>query len=177
MPAMRASRWRSSAESIVNRLARAPIPQVEGPMTVQRFYRAMLWLPIVVPAGLIAVFIMAGWGAADAGGFTEAIAWSLIVGGLPYAALALWANFWMDGRDEHEIRRLMFVSPLLMVGAFAVYAALLGALEGRSLRSVGALAWFGGSYVIPFGYAYVGIALLLRRVLRPQLVGPVSRSV
>ena len=141
-------------------------------MTVQRFYRSMLWLPIAVPAGLMTVCAIAGWGAADSGAFSEAMAWSLIVGGLPYVALALWAYFWMDGREEHEIRRLMFVSPLLMLGAFAVYAVILGALEGRPLHSVGALAWYGGSFVIPFGYAYVGIALLLRRLLRPQLVAP-----
>ena len=131
-------------------------------MTVLRFYRLSLWLPIVVPALEMVAFSMLGIGAAQTGWALEAVAWSLIVGGVPYAALALWARTWMRDRSEAEIRRLMLLSPLLMVALFGALALGIGLAEGRAPGAAFRFALLGASVIIPLGYAYVAIVALLR---------------
>jgi hypothetical protein len=137
-------------------------------MSIQRFYRLCLWMPIVVPALLIVVAIAFRISVAQTGWVLELIGWSFWVGGLPYAVLALWASRRIGSASEYDIRRLMYLAPLLMVGVFAAFAIGLGVLLGRldlHLR----LALYAASIIIPLGYGYVAVTILLRALLRTKL--------
>ena len=86
-------------------------------MTVLRFYRLSLILPVLVPSALILLFFVAP-------GLVTAIAnlglsmpfavivYSLVYGGVPYAAFAAWAAWFIGGKSEAEIRRLLLTMPL-----------------------------------------------------------------
>jgi hypothetical protein len=135
-------------------------------MSIYTIYRICIWLPIIVPAVLIVVVNAFGLRLA-AGVVGEMIAYSLIWGGLPYAALALWATWWVGGRPEPQIRRLMFRAPLLMVAVFVPLALLLGLLAGALGPFVG-VAVLGAAVIMLLGYAYVGVAVVLRLSLGPR---------
>jgi len=123
-------------------------------------------LPIVVPAVLIAVVNAFGLPPA-AGVVGEVLAYSLLYGGIPYAALAMWATWWIGGRPESEIRRLMFRAPLLMVALFVSLALGAGLMVGQ-LVPFTAVAVLGTVVILILGYAYVGLAVLLREGLGPR---------
>jgi hypothetical protein len=89
------------------------------------------------------------------------IASSLIWGGLPYAALALWATWWVGGRAESEIRRLMFRAPLLMVAVFAPLTLVPG-LVVDAPGPMAAVALLGSVVILLLGYAYVGLTVVVR---------------
>jgi hypothetical protein len=135
-------------------------------MSIYTIYRICIWLPIIVPAVLILVVNAFGLRLA-AGVVGEMIAYSLIWGGVPYAALALWATWWVGGRPEAQIRRLMFRAPLLMVAAFVPSALLLGLVAGAVGPFVG-VALLGAAVIMLLGYAYVGAAVFLRLSLGPR---------
>jgi hypothetical protein len=135
-------------------------------MSIYTIYRICIWLPIIVPAVLILVVNAFGLRLA-AGVVGEMIAYSLIWGGLPYAALALWATWWVGGRPEAQIRRLMFRAPLLMVAVFVPLALLLGLVAGALGPFVG-VALLGAAVIMLLGYAYVGVAVFLRLSLGPH---------
>ena len=133
-------------------------------MSIYTAYRISIWLPILIPGALVI------WAAAfgvrlPAGPLVgELLAYSLFYGGLPYTALAIWATWWVGGRSEADIRRLMFRAPVLMAAWFGVLALLLGVAVG-SPRLFVVVAVLGSLIILPLGYAYVGLAVLLRRVL------------
>jgi len=135
-------------------------------MSIHVIYRASVWLPIVVPAVLIAVVNAFGLPLA-AGVVGEVLAYSLLYGGIPYAALAMWATWWIGGRPESEIRRLMFRAPLLMVALFVPLALGAGLMVGQ-LVPFTAVAVLGTVVILILGYAYVGLAVLLREGLGPR---------
>ena len=94
----------------------------------------------------------------------ETLAWSAIVGGPPYILLALWATWWIRGRPEPAIRRVMFLAPLLMVAAFAGACLIMGVTGDR--MEIWIRIWGRGtSIIVPLGYGYVTLTLLLRRWL------------
>jgi hypothetical protein len=135
-------------------------------MATYEFYRLCIWLPIVVPTVLILVYGMFGLRISD-GIVAEMVAYSLLYGGLPYAALALWGTWWVRGRPEDEIKRLMLRAPLLMVAVFVALALTVGLVVGN-LRPYIGVALLGAAVILPLGYSYVGLALLLRRALGPR---------
>ena len=135
-------------------------------MSIYTIYRICIWLPILVPTVLILVVNAFGLRLA-AGWIGEMIAYSLIYGGIPYAALALWATGWVGGRRESEIRRLMFRAPLVMVAVFVPLALLLGLTVG-ALGPFFGVALLGAAVILLLGYAYVGVAVLLRLALGPR---------
>lgn len=129
-------------------------------MSVATFYRLCVWLPSVIPAVLIVV--VNSLGLRDAVGWVgELVAFSLFYGGVPYIVLALWATWWVGGRTEPEIRRLMFRAPLYMVGAFVPLALLIGLAVGAVGPWAG-VAGLGAVVIVVLGYAYVGLTVLLR---------------
>jgi hypothetical protein len=132
-------------------------------MSIATVYRFSIWLPILVPATVIAVARAFDRPLAQ-GVLWEVLAYSLLYGGLPYAALAIWATWWIGGRPESEIRRLMFRAPLLMAAVFVPLALGVGVAVGQ-LGPFIAVAIYGLLIILPLGYAYVGAAVLLRRGL------------
>jgi hypothetical protein len=129
-------------------------------MSVWTVYRLCIWLPILVPATVIAVARAFDRPLAQ-GVLVEVLAYSLIYGGLPYAVLAIWATWWIGGRSEPEIRRLMFRAPLLMAAGFVILALVVGISVGKPGPFI-AVAIYGLAIILPLGYAYVGVAVLLR---------------
>jgi hypothetical protein len=129
-------------------------------MSVWTVYRLCIWLPILVPAAVIAVARAFDRPLAQ-GVLLEVLAYSLLYGGLPYGVLASWATWWIGGRSEPEIRRLMFRAPLLMAAVFVTLALVVGMSVGK-LGPFIAVAIYGLAIILPLGYAYVGVAVLLR---------------
>jgi hypothetical protein len=138
-------------------------------MSIYTIYRGCIWLPILVPAVLIVVAKAFGLPLAE-GIVAELIAYSLIWGGLPYTVLAAWATWWVGGRPETQIRRLMFRAPLLMVAVFVPLALLAGFAVG-ALGPFTAVAILGAIVILLLGYAYVGITVFLRMGLGPSESG------
>ena len=140
-------------------------------MSNYAIYRVCIWLPIVVPVTLILVANLLGLRLAS-GVVVEAIAYSLIWGGLPYAALATWATWWVAAQPEAKIRRLMFRAPLLMVAVFAPLALVVGLTLSLgygldAFRAWSVVALVGAVVILILGYAYVGLAILLRHSFGP----------
>lgn len=136
-------------------------------MSATALYRLCIWLPLVVPAAAIGVARALDVGLADVL-LVEMLAYSVLYGGVPYAALAAWATWWVGGRTEDEIRRLMFRAPLLMAGVFAPLALVLGIAVGAP-SPFAAVAALGCVVILLLGYCYVGLTLLLRWSLRARL--------
>jgi hypothetical protein len=134
-------------------------------MSISTIYRVCIWLPILVPATVVAVANTLNL-RLSAGVAWEVLAYSLFYGGVPYAVLAAWATWWVGGRSEAAIRRLMFRAPLLMAAVFASVALVVGFAVGVP-GPFTAVAVLGCAIILPLGYLYVGLAILLRRGLCP----------
>ena len=132
-------------------------------MSTVAFYRTCLWLPLAVPAVVIAVRTTLGLSLAE-GMVGEVLSYSLVYGGVPYAGLALWATWWIGGRSEPEIRRLMLRAPLLMAAVFVTLTMAVGLIVRAPVPFAG-LALLGAAVILPLGYAYVGLTALLSRGL------------
>jgi hypothetical protein len=132
-------------------------------MSVSNFYRLCIWLPILVPLAMIGVFRLVGRPLA-VGIFPEVLAYSLVYGGPLYAVLAAWATWWIGERPEAEIRRLMFRAPVVMTAVFVPLVLAAGFIVGAPGPFAGVAA-LGALVILSLGYAYVGVTLLLRRLL------------
>jgi hypothetical protein len=128
-------------------------------------------LPLVLPA-LVAGLVHGVGIVVDAGPLrklVQILLASLLYGGVPYAMLAIWATWWVGGRTEPEIKRVMLVAPLLMAATFAIVSVATGVAVGR-IGPFLAVAVLGAIISIPLGYGYVGIVLLLREQFGPRAV-------
>lgn len=132
-------------------------------MDARLIYRIGIWLPLIVPAAVVAIMNLLDLRPTNVVSrkIVQLLAVSLLYGGLPYAILAAWASWWITGRPESEIRRLMFRAPLMMAGMFALTAITVGIGVGRLVPFV-ATAILGAIVAVPLGYAYVGLVLWLR---------------
>ena len=137
-------------------------------MSIYTIYRACIWLPIFVPAVFMLIASMLGL-PLSAGIVGEMIAYSLIWGGLPYTVLAAWATWWVGGRPEAEIRRLMFRAPLLMVAVFVPLALATGLFVGAVGPYTG-VALLGAVVILVLGYCYVLLTVLLRHFIGSRSV-------
>jgi hypothetical protein len=133
-------------------------------MTRRTFYRSLVWLPIVLPLIVVAVMRITGPVPGPLRGPFGVLASSLVYGGLPYIALAIWATLWLDRRSDREIRRLALRAPLLMLAAYTPFAFLLGALSGRMLVVGGSLWALGALWILVLGYIYVAVVLAIREL-------------
>lgn len=135
-------------------------------MPMRRFYRIAMILPLVVP-----IPVMVG-----AYVFGMPISWPLeqivfvlimseVLGAIPYLLLALWANRWMQGRTENEIRRKALRAPLFMLVAFLALLLLLSGLSGDPLGEGLLVFLYAGPAILILGYAYVGLVFWLRRLV------------
>ena len=142
-------------------------------MAPNRIYRFSIWLPLIVPALVMLIWnvLITGLGAPKPSGVfdivLEVLAYSGIYGGPPYILLAAWATWWIRGRSEPDIRRVMFLAPLLMVAVFGAICLVMGAFADR-MRVWLSVAALGISIIIPLGYIYVALAVGLRRWLGPR---------
>ena len=136
-------------------------------MSIYTVYRVLIWLPIILPAIVVAAASALSLPLASARIVLEILGYSLFYGGVPYLPLAVWATWWVGGQPEAEIRRMMFRAPLLMVALFAPAALVIG-LVVDALKPFAAVAVLGSVIIIPLGYAYVALAVAMRKWLGPQ---------
>ena len=138
-------------------------PSQEILLTPSRLYKWSLALPVLVPAALSPLAL--GWRTAP-----EPVQWvlqvfvlSLVYGGVPYLILVGALAWWMRGKGEREIRRALWLAPLLLLPIFwiCLWAYLLWTSwpELRTSDLWGSLELSG--YVIVLGYVYVLLATLL----------------
>ncbi|HEY0025334.1 MAG TPA: hypothetical protein VGB24_20770 [Longimicrobium sp.] len=133
---------------------------------MQTFYGCAVWLPIAIPALVATAVHAAGWSPSlsPVVKLVQLLLMSLMYGGLPYAALAAWATWWIGRRLEPAIRHGALQAPLWMVAAWLPFTAVIGGLAGRAELFLG-LAGLGILVILPLGYAYVTLVFLLRRWL------------
>jgi hypothetical protein len=138
-------------------------------MAIHTIYRVGVWLPLAVPALVAGLVHGLGTGVGDGPlqKVAQILLMSLAYGGVPYTPLALWATWWIGGRPEPEIKRLMMRAPLLMVAVFVAFALLTGLVVGQLVPFV-AVAVLGAIITIPVGYAYVGLVTLIRDQFGPR---------
>lgn len=136
-------------------------------MSTTTFYRLCIWLPVALPTLLIVVVNI--FGLRDLVGWVgELVAFSLFYGGIPYLALAMWAMWWVRGRSENEIRRVMYRAPLIMLAVFVPTALMIGFLVGAP-GPWAAVAAQGAAVIVLLGYFYVGLTVLMRSQLRSRV--------
>ncbi|TAK12608.1 MAG: hypothetical protein EPO35_11245, partial [Acidobacteria bacterium] len=128
-------------------------------MKVRTFYRLSVWLPLLLPLAAAALF------GDQPGAIGSLLYISFFFGGLPYALLAIWATWWIGGRPEEDIRILMFMMPLVMLGAYVLFIAVIGAVNGKGDKALSMIS-IGAAVIIPLGFAYVGLVAALRWMLK-----------
>ena len=135
-------------------------------MTV-RFYRLAVWLPLLVPAAVAVAYHGLGWRPEAAAGqkFVQLMLISLLYGGVPYALLAIWATWWVGGRTESEISRLMYRAPFLMAVFYFPFALVVGTVAGAPLGPLLAAGGLGAIVSLLLGFAYVALIVLLRHLV------------
>lgn len=99
------------------------------------------------------------------------IAFSGIIGGIPYLVLALAIFFWTRKRSESHVRRAILLSPIGMVVLFPVFILVISFIPSMKMDLSGAAdfmkAWaFLSAFSIVIGYAYVAIIFGVVRLYR-----------
>jgi len=128
---------------------------------VRTIYRWSLALPLVVPFLLLplALFHIAPPALET---FISLTGLAAIVGGIPYALLALGLLWWMRRKSESQIRAAMFIAPLLMAALLGVVLVCVVLVEGSSWDDDVFTAWMAYSgYALGLGYFYVAVASVI----------------
>ena len=132
-------------------------------MSVHQFYRLAVWLPLIVPALVLPPVWLLGMPQWQFLGMVigtiYASAWT---GGIPYLLLALWASIRIRSLPESRTRKLAVLMPLYMVPLFCLYVLVLSLARGEGLDEAFWFGLIGTAYLIPIGYAYVGLTFGLR---------------
>lgn len=123
-----------------------------------------------MPAAIVLIRAVTGNAAVAAmGKVSQVLLMSLLYGGVPYAALALWATWWVGRHTESEVRALMFRAPILM-GLVVLCAAVAVGYATKQVTPFVAVGVLGLIMSIIVGYGYVMIVVLLREAFGPQEV-------
>lgn len=142
-------------------------------MTSKRLFQFSLALPLIPPILMIPLWIVRE-SINENSAFALVpifIAYSGIVGGIPYLILAATLLLWMRNQELASIRQALLASPFLML---PIFAACLGiytiAFERNpSFREYLFALVFSSAFIIIFGYAYVGIVFGLEKLFRRKL--------
>ena len=138
-------------------------------VSVHRFYRFAIWLPILISGvTMLGAALVGSPTFAPLGFVVTALILSGLYGAIPYSLLALWASRWMRGRSESEIRRLALRMPPLMLVAFLPFAFLIGASDGDTVLGGLFMMLIAAPYILFLGYAYVGLVFWLRVIAQTR---------
>ncbi|MDP9206475.1 MAG: hypothetical protein M3P12_13645 [Gemmatimonadota bacterium] len=136
-------------------------------MSVNRFYRLALWLPILIPAAVMIGASVVGLPTFEPlSSLVVALIASGLAGALPYSLFALWASWRIRGKSERDIRRLALRAPGLMVLVFIPVAFLMGASEGDALGGAFFILIYAVPCILVLGYGYVALVFWLRHLVR-----------
>lgn len=138
-------------------------------ISVNRFYRLALLLPILVPAAVMVGAYFVGLPTFEPlSSMVAALLASGYVGVLPYSLFALWATWWIRGKSESQIRRLALRAPVLMLLIFTPVAFLMGASDGDALAGALFVLIYAVPCILILGYAYVGLVFWMRRLAKTR---------
>jgi hypothetical protein len=143
---------------------------------LKSYYRRAVWLPIVAPLPMSAVLI----GLSDTGlpadglfGFVGfVLLWSLILGGVPYLLFLIFFLAWMNEATEAQVRREVLRAPLRFASVMCTILFPFALSDGGGQGY--ALMWWMGAACLAVGYAYVGLAELVRKLLKIHPTPPDS---
>lgn len=131
-------------------------------MTLQTYYRWALLLPLALPALAMTALLteyrpmLLFW-----------LGGSLVFAGVPYLLFAIGFLLWSRGRAAEELRRAVWMAPLVfalvLAGCGVVYVFATGGGGGQAWSGLQPLPGIG----VVFGYAYVLLTEAVRLVLRP----------
>lgn len=140
-----------------------------------QYYRVTLALP---PAVAVAAYALGRGGNVLEPSTANTLWFSLVLGGLPYFALAAFMFFWIGGKSERTIHQVIYLSPFFMVVLVAVAAAVfLPVLRGASAVDRGLVDAIAQQsiFTLVLGYLYVAavqLAYLGLRAMNRIAVGP-----
>ena len=134
-------------------------------MSPTTFYRAAVVTPLVVFGVPVLVNRLgASWFGGVGTTYGQLSAVSMYFGGIPYTAIAAWAWWWIGGKTEAAIRRLMWRTPPLMTAAFLLMMIPWGLLA-HSLDAWWSLSAIGAVMCLGLGYGWVLATVIARRIL------------
>ncbi len=142
-------------------------------MTSLWFFRFSLALPLVTPLpfSYIAYTTERGVLSPTLNNIAGFFAGSLVFGGVPYAAFAVYGLWWLRNRSREEALRRMAVSPLLFCGWLALaWCAYAGVMALWHLDASGLALASYAIILLPFalasGYFYVLVVYLIYQAFR-----------
>lgn len=142
-------------------------------MTSKRLFQYSLVLPLIPPLLVLPLwFVRESINENSAGAFVLiVIAYSGIVGGIPYLILAAALLIWMRNKDLVLIRRVLLISPVLMLPIFSVCLGIYTMFFERhpSLNEYSFGLIFFSVFIVLFGYTYVGLVFGLERIVRTDI--------
>ncbi len=142
-------------------------------MTSKRLFQYSLVLPLVPPLLVLPLwFVRESINENSAGAFVLiVIAYSGIVGGIPYLILAAALLIWMRNKDLVLIKRVLLISPALMLPIFSVCLGIYTVFFERhpSLNEYLFGLIFFSVFIVLFGYTYVGLVFGLERIVRTDI--------
>jgi hypothetical protein len=134
-------------------------------ISVHRFYRLALLLPILIPAVVMIGAYFVGLPTFEPlKSVVTALIASGYVGALPYSLFALWAAWWIRGKSERQIRRLALRAPVLMLLVFTPVAFLMGVSDSDTFGGTLFILLYAVPCILVLGYAYVGVVFWIRRL-------------
>jgi hypothetical protein len=130
---------------------------------VIRYARTAVFLPLLVPGLFYLLHLLA---LADRGFLLGGLVGSIVIGGIPYAAVAIIALAYLWNRPLADCMRWALRAPIVFMPvlvAFLVWSQLLGRVQ--SLLEFGDILLITAPAVLIIGYAYVGLFYVGVRVL------------
>jgi hypothetical protein len=130
---------------------------------VIRYARIAVLLPLLAPA---CVYVLHVLGLVDRSFLLGGLVGSILIGGIPYAAVAIMALAYLWNRPLADYMRWSLRAPIIFIpvlAGFLVWSEVLGRVE--SLLEFGDMLLITIPAVLIVGYAYVGLFYLGVRAL------------
>jgi len=147
-------------------------------MNEKTLYKLSLALPIVVPAICYLVKPEDLFEASSqVAKILEAFVFSGLIGGIPYLIFVAAFLIWMRKRDLGQIRKVLFLSPLILIPIFFLMCLIIMKIldaKNSSHTSLGDYLRYIppiSGWILLFGYFYVLVTFGIARIVRRRPFG------
>lgn len=131
-------------------------------MTLKRYYRLAIWVPLVAPWALLPYIAFADSLPESLARIAGLVVWSPVVAGLPYVLFAWYKFSWMRDTTTAEIRRAVWWAPICFVPWFVGFYVMwqivavfsIGGLGENGLEALAVGLGFCIALILLFGYGY-----------------------